>query len=83
MIGLVLGWTGMFCWLICFWWMHRISTRQDAMLEELKDMARRIEKVSRAEHDLIKEVHPAVTDIKERVQDVHGRVVAEAAKSGR
>jgi hypothetical protein len=19
------------CWLVCFWWMHRISKRQDAM----------------------------------------------------
>jgi predicted transcriptional regulator len=67
------------CWAVCFWWMHRISSRQDSMLKELNEMAQRIEKVSRAEHDLIKEVHPVVADIKERVEDVHGAVVSEGS----
>jgi hypothetical protein len=83
MIAFVLGWVGMACWVVCFWWMHRISSRQDSMLQELHEMAQRIEKVSRAEHDLIKEVHPVVADIKERVEDVHGAVVAEGGSTER
>ena len=31
----------------------------------------------KAEHEIIKEVHPAVTDIKERMEDVHGAMMAE------
>ena len=83
MIAFVLGWAGMACWAVCFWWMHRISSRQDSMLQELNEMAQRIEKFSRAEHDLIKEVHPVVTDIKERVDDVHGAVVSEQGSEKR
>jgi hypothetical protein len=69
-IPLVLGCIGTICWAVCFWWMHRISSRQDAMLEELREMTTRIEKLSQAEHDLISEVHPQVSEIKEHVQDV-------------
>jgi hypothetical protein len=58
------------CWVICFWWMHRISTRQDAVLAELREQARRIERLSKSEHDMIKEVHPAVSEIKEGVNEV-------------
>ena len=54
--------------------MHRISSRQDALLEELHEMATRIEKLSQAEHDLIRDVHPKVGDIKERVEDVREAV---------
>jgi len=76
MIALILGWLGLACWAVCFWWMHRISTRQDSVLQELNEMAQRIEGFSKAGHEMIKEVHPAVTDIKERVEDVQA-VVAE------
>lgn len=61
---------GTACWAICFWWMHRISYRQDAMLKELHEMTKRIEKLSQSEHDLIKDVHPQVNEIKEQVQTV-------------
>jgi len=54
--------------------MHRISSRQDALLEELHEMATRIEKLSQAEHDLIRDVHPKVGEIKERVEDVREAV---------
>ena len=64
-MALVLSGIGTVCWAVCFWWMHRISSRQDAMLQEL-----RIERLSQAEHDLISEVHPQVNEIKEHVQDV-------------
>src|SRR5262249_39083868 len=55
-IALVLSCVGILCWAVCFWWMHRISSRQDALLEELHEMTRRIEKLSRREHDLISDV---------------------------
>jgi hypothetical protein len=74
MIVVVLTWAGIGCWCVCFWWMHRISTRQDSMLKELHEMATRIEKLSQAEHDLIRDVHPKVGEIKERVEDVREAV---------
>jgi DNA replication initiation complex subunit (GINS family) len=69
-MALVLGCIGTVCWAVCFWWMHRISSRQDALLEELHQMTARIEKLSEAEHDLISDVHPQVDEIKEHVEDV-------------
>jgi hypothetical protein len=57
--------TGMLCWAVCFWWMHRISTKQNALLDQLRAQGKRIEKLSQIEHDLIKEVHPQVGEIKE------------------
>ena len=69
-IALVLGCVGTICWAVCFWWMHRISSHQDALLEELHEMTRRIEKLSQTEHDLIREVHPKVNEIKEHVENV-------------
>jgi len=51
--------------------MHRISSRQDAMLKELREMTGRIEQLAQAEHDLIRrEVHPKVDEIKEHVESV-------------
>jgi hypothetical protein len=78
-MAVVLGLIGTVCWIVCFWWMHHISTRQDAMLEELHEMTMRIEKLSRAEHDLISDVHPQVNEIKEQVESV--REVVSSGKS--
>ena len=78
-MAFVLSSVGTVCWVVCFRWMHRISSRQDAMLEELHEMTKRIEKLSRAEHDLISDVHPQVSEIKEQVQNV--REVVSAQKS--
>jgi len=58
------------CWVVCFWWMHSISKRQDSLLCELREQAQRIERLSKAEHDLIKEVHPKVDDIHHDVGEV-------------
>ena len=69
-IALVLTCVGILCWAVCFWSMHRISSRQDGMLEELHEMTRRIEKLSQKEHDLISDVHPKVKEIKEDVENV-------------
>ena len=58
------------CWPVCFWWLHTISAKQNRLLEQLGEQAGRIEKLSRAEHDLIREVHPQVEEIKEGVLDM-------------
>ena len=50
--------------------MHRISARQDSLLKELHEITTRIERLSRAEHDLIRDVHPKVHEIKEHVENV-------------
>jgi len=73
----VLACIGTVCWAVCFWWMHRISSRQDATLKELRDVTARIEKLSQVQHDLIKDVHPQVSEIKEHVQDVREVVSPE------
>jgi hypothetical protein len=56
---------GTLCWVACFWWMQRISAKQNALLDQLRAQGKRIEKLSKIEHDLIKEVHPQVGEIKE------------------
>lgn len=70
MLMLVLAWVGTLCWGVCFWWMHRLSDRQETMLKELHEMTTRIEALSKEEHQLIREVHPAVDDIKASVEEV-------------
>lgn len=57
--------TGTLCWVVCFWWMYRISSKQKALLDQLHAQGKRIEKLSKLEHDLIKEVHPKVGEIKD------------------
>ena len=61
---------GTVCWGVCFWWMRRISTKQSALLDQLRAQGRRIEKLSQIEHDLIKEVHPQVSEIKEGMEEM-------------
>ena len=73
-VAFILAWVGTACWGVCFWWMHRLSSKQEVMLKELHDVTKRIEKLSKAEHDLIKEVHPKVEEIKESVKDVSDAV---------
>ncbi len=61
---------GTLCWGICFWWMYRISDKQNNLLAQLKEQGRRIERLSKMEHDLIKEVHPKVGEIKEGMDEM-------------
>jgi hypothetical protein len=65
---------GALCWPICFWWMHRISTRQNATLRALRNQGKRIERLSKEEHDLIEEVHPNVREIHDDVAEVKDAV---------
>jgi hypothetical protein len=52
-----LTWVGTGAWVVCFWWMHRISSRQDALLTELRELAQ-------TQHNILREVHPDVGEIK-------------------
>jgi hypothetical protein len=77
MILFILTWIGLGCWCVCFWWMHRISSRQEAMLKELHEMTERVEHLSQAGHDLMRDVHPQVGEIKEHVETVKEAVSPE------
>jgi hypothetical protein len=61
---------GTVCWGVCFWWMRWISIKQNFLLDQLREQGRRIEKLSKIEHDLIKEVHPQVNEIKEGMDEM-------------
>ena len=61
---------GTVCWGVCFWWMNRLSRKQNALLDQLREQGKRIEKLSKIEHDLIKEVHPQVNEIKEGMDEM-------------
>jgi hypothetical protein len=50
--------------------MHRISQRQNIMLEELQEQAHSIEELSREEREILKELHPTVQKIEEDVDQV-------------
>jgi hypothetical protein len=58
------------CWGACFVWMYRISEKQNRLLETLTEQNKRIERWSKIEHDLIKEVHPQVGEIKESMDEM-------------
>jgi hypothetical protein len=70
---------GTVCWGICFWWMGRISTKQNRLMDQLREQGRRIEKLSKVEHDLIKEVHPQVGEIKEGMNEMMAAVKENTA----
>ena len=61
---------GTVCWGVCFWWMYRISAKQNYLLDKLREQGKRIENLSKIEHDLIKEVHPQVGEIKEGMDEM-------------
>ena len=66
------------CWLVCLIWMHHISSRQDAVLKAISEQGRRIEGLSKSEHDMIKEVHPVVGEINDKM-DAMAEVVKETS----
>jgi hypothetical protein len=68
-----LSWAGIGAWVVYFWWMHRISARQDALLTELRELAR-------TQHDILREVHPDVGEIKEQVVTEQGTKIDEIAQ---
>ena len=73
---------GVACWAVCFPWMYRISKKQNRLLTELQAQAKRIEQFSKAEHDLIKQVHPKVDEIQADVKDVASKVQQREPQQG-
>ncbi len=69
-LAFVMSVVGTACWGICFVWMYRISEKQNHLLDKLGEQGKRIEKLSRIEHDLIKEVYPQVSEIKEGMTEM-------------
>ncbi|MDQ3116208.1 MAG: hypothetical protein M3Q86_06305 [Verrucomicrobiota bacterium] len=65
---------GLACWCVCFWWMHRISSRQNAMLDQLRKQGERIESISKEERAILSELHPNVEAIQKGVDDVSEKV---------
>lgn len=65
---------GLACWLVCFWWMHRISSRQNTMLERLRKQGERVENISREEHAILSDLHPNVEAIQKGVDEVSEKV---------
>ena len=45
-------------------------SKQNALLDQLREQGKRIEKLSKLEHDLIKEVHPQVSEITEGMEEM-------------
>ena len=60
--------------------MRRLSIKQNVLLDQLRDQGKRIEKLSKIEHDLIKEVHPQVNEIKEGMEEMMA-VVKESSQA--
>ncbi len=54
--------------------MHRISTRQNAVLDQLNQQANRIKKVSEEGHAILSEVKPNVEAIQKGVDEVSEKV---------
>ena len=48
--------------------MHRIQRSQDSLLRELHAQGKRIELLSKEEHAMMRELSPAVSEIKEIMQ---------------
>lgn len=65
---------GLACWPLCFWWMHRISSRQNSVLDHLREQGQRIENVSEQEHAILRELHPNVEAIQREVDEVSEKV---------
>jgi uncharacterized protein YdeI (YjbR/CyaY-like superfamily) len=61
--------------------MRRLSVKQNDLLDQLREQGKRIEKLSKIEHDLIKEVHPQVNEIKEGMEEMMAVVKENSAAS--
>lgn len=81
MLGLVMPAADFACWGACFFWMYRISKRQNITLAELKHMTKRIERLAKEEHQLIHELHPTVGEIKHAVGNMEEAVAAQNAET--
>ena len=58
---------GTVCWAVCFGWMHRISAKQNRVMDQLREQGQRTEKLSKIEHDLIK-MEEMIAAVKENIE---------------
>lgn len=56
------------CWPVCFWWMHRISSKQNAMLADLHAQQQKVREISDEGREIIKELEPKVKKVAERIE---------------
>ncbi|MEP7249734.1 MAG: hypothetical protein ABI787_08155 [Spartobacteria bacterium] len=70
---------GLACWGVCFWWMHRISVRQEAMLNQLREQTERIERVSAEEHQILTRLRPSVEKIERDLDEVSAQVASNGS----
>lgn len=71
------------CWGVCFWWMHTISSRQNSVLDQLRDQAQRIEKMAEQEHAILSDLDPNVEKLQQGADEVSEKVVrVEKAANG-
>jgi len=63
---------------VCFWWMKQISVGRNRLMEQLREQGRRIERLSKIEHGLIKEVHPQVGESKQGLDEMIAAVKENA-----
>jgi hypothetical protein len=55
------------CWPVCFWWMHRISVKQNTLLARLRKETEEVRKISEAEHELVQKIEPKVAEVAEKL----------------
>jgi len=60
--------------------MRRLSIKQNSLLDQLREQGKRIEKLSRIEHDLIKGSSSPVGEIKEGMEEMIAVVKEEFRK---
>jgi hypothetical protein len=66
---------------VCFWWMHRISSRQDALLTEFKQSAKVQHDILRKEH-VVENQGEKIEEIAEQVTEVADAVAPSEARWG-
>lgn len=66
-------WVGTGAWIVCFWGMHRISARQEALLTELRELAQ-------MPLDILREVHPDAGGMKAHMVEEQGATINEISE---
>ena len=80
MIVSVLTWLVLACWVLCLWWMHRASSRHNALLSEPPQLTHRFEQFSEPERNLGREGGRPADRPKASVQN-NAPVIAADSKS--
>jgi hypothetical protein len=57
------------CWPVCFWWMHRISSKQNGMLADLHAQQKKVREISDEGREIIKEIEPKVQKVAAKIDE--------------